>query len=97
MNRSILAGAALVMISSSAHAQAVKLRGEAADSFVAKYFPNAAIPGLVKGRFNYINKSGAKTRGLAKCHSRHGSAVRRRRLPLQGSLLSETVDGRVRI
>jgi hypothetical protein len=67
MKRSIFAGAALVMISSCAHAQAVKLRGEAADSFVAKYFPNAAIPGLVRGRFNYVNKSGAKTSGLAKC------------------------------
>jgi len=67
MNRWILAGAGLIMISASAHAQAVKLRGEAADSFVAKYFPNASGPGLIKGQFTYTTKSGAKTSGLAKC------------------------------
>jgi hypothetical protein len=49
MNRLIVVGAALVMISSSANAQAVKLRGKAADAFVAKYFPNAAVPGPIKG------------------------------------------------
>jgi hypothetical protein len=67
MNRLIVASAALVMISSSANAQAVKLRGSAADAFVAKYFPNAAVPGRIKGQFTYTSKSGAKGSGLAKC------------------------------
>jgi hypothetical protein len=67
MNRLIVVGAALVMISSSANAQAVKLRGKAADAFVAKYFPNAAVPGPIKGQFTYTSKSGVKERGLAKC------------------------------
>jgi hypothetical protein len=67
MNRLVVAGAALVVSSSSAHAQAVKLRGPAADAFVAKYFPNAAVPGRIKGQFSYTSKSGAKGSGLAKC------------------------------
>jgi hypothetical protein len=67
MNRLIVAGSAIVMISSSANAQAVKIRGAAADSFVAKYFPNAAVPDRVKGQFTYANKSGERHTGLAKC------------------------------
>jgi hypothetical protein len=67
MNRWIVAGAAVVMISSSAHAQAVKLRGPAADAFVAKYFPAAAVPGRVKGQFTYANKGGQRHAGVAKC------------------------------
>jgi hypothetical protein len=67
MNRLIFAGAAIFMTFSSANAQAVKLRGAAADSFVAKYFPTASGPGLIKGQFTYINKSGARGSGLAKC------------------------------
>ena len=67
MNRSILSVAMFLMISSAANAQAVKLRGEAADSFVTKYFPNAAVPGLIKGEFTYTNKRGEQTKGLAKC------------------------------
>jgi hypothetical protein len=55
MNRLIFVSAALVTISSSAQAKVVKLRGAAADSFVAKYFPNAAVPGLAKGQFTYTN------------------------------------------
>ena len=67
MNRLIVVVAAVVMVSSSAHAQALKLRGKAADAFVAKYFPNAAVPGPIKARFTYISKSGVKASGLAKC------------------------------
>jgi hypothetical protein len=55
MNRLIFASAALVVISSSAHARAVELRGAAADSFIAKHFLNASVPGLVKGQFTYTN------------------------------------------
>ena len=65
MSRLIVVGAALVMMSSSAHAQAVKLRGPAADAFVAKYFPNAAVPGRVKGQFTYTSRGGRKGSGLA--------------------------------
>jgi hypothetical protein len=67
MNRLIFASAALLVAFSSANAQAVKLRGDAADSFVAKYFPNAAVPGRVKGQFTYTNKRGERLTGLAKC------------------------------
>jgi hypothetical protein len=67
MNKLIFASAAIFMTFSSAHAQAVKLRGEAAESFVAKYFPNAAVPGRVKGQFTYTNKRGERLTGLAKC------------------------------
>jgi hypothetical protein len=67
MNGLIVFAAALVMMSSSAHAQAVRLRGPAADAFVAKYFPNADVPGRVKGQFTYTSKSGRKGSGVAKC------------------------------
>jgi hypothetical protein len=67
MNRLIFASAALLVAFSSANAQAVKLRGDAADSFIAKYFPNASGGGLIKGQFTYVGKSGAKSSGLAKC------------------------------
>jgi hypothetical protein len=66
VRRLIALGAALVMMASTAHAQAVKLRGAAADSFVAKYFPNADVPGRVKGQFIYT-KGGRRRTGLAKC------------------------------
>jgi hypothetical protein len=69
MNRLIFVGvAALIMISWSAQAQAVELQGRAADSFVARYFPNAAIPGPIKGQFTYINKRGDRVTGMAKCN-----------------------------
>ena len=67
MNRLTLSLAMLVVISSAANAQAVKLKGAEADSFVSKYFPNAAVPSLIKGEFTYTNKRGEQTRGLAKC------------------------------
>ena len=67
MNRLIVSFAALLMIYSSANAQAVKLRGEAANAFVAKYFPNAGAPALIKSTFTYTGKNGQHGRGLAKC------------------------------
>jgi hypothetical protein len=67
MNRLVVSLAALILISSSASAQAVKLRGEAADAFVAKYFPNAGAPALIKSTFTYASKNGQRGRGLAKC------------------------------
>jgi hypothetical protein len=63
----LISFAALLTISSSANAQAVKLKGEAADAFVAKYFPNAGAPALIKSTFTYTNKNGVKSSGLAKC------------------------------
>jgi hypothetical protein len=67
MNRLIVSFAALLMIYSSANAQAVKLRGETADAFVAKYFPNAGAPALIKSTFSYMDKNGQRGTGLAKC------------------------------
>jgi hypothetical protein len=41
------------------------LNGDAADDFIEKYFPNADIPGSVKGKFIY--SAGVKKTGYAKC------------------------------
>jgi hypothetical protein len=49
-----------------AHANVVTLTGEAAQTFVQKYFPNASVPGPVKGTFEYT-KDGQTKKGLANC------------------------------
>ncbi len=67
MNKIILASVALLFISSSADARAVVLKGQAAESFIAKYFPQASIPGPVSGAFSYVDKRGRHRRGHARC------------------------------
>jgi hypothetical protein len=67
MTRLIVSFAALLLLCPLANAQAVKLRGEAADAFVAKYFPSAGAPALIKSTFAYTGKNGQRSRGLAKC------------------------------
>jgi hypothetical protein len=67
MNKIILASAALLFIASSANAKAAILRGQAAESFIAKYFPQASLPGPVSGGFSYIDKRGRHRRGHARC------------------------------
>ena len=59
--------AILLAISPSANAKPVVLKGAAADSFIAKYFPDASIPGPVEGAFTYTNKKGRHVKGHAKC------------------------------
>ena len=66
MNKIILA-LALLFVSSSANAGAVILKGPAAESFIAKYFPQASIPGPVSGAFAYIDKRGRHRKGHAEC------------------------------
>jgi hypothetical protein len=65
MNKIILALAALLLISSSA--DAAILKGQAAESFIAKYFPEASIPGPVSGAFSYVDKGGRHRKGHAEC------------------------------
>jgi hypothetical protein len=67
MNKVILASAALLFIASPANAEAVILKGQAAESFIAKYFPQASIPGPVSGVFSYIDKWGRHRKGHARC------------------------------
>jgi hypothetical protein len=67
MNKIILASATLLLVSSPANARAVILKGQAADSFIGKYFPQASIPGPVSGAFSYIDKTGRHRKGHAEC------------------------------
>jgi hypothetical protein len=67
MNKIILASAALLFIASSANAKPVILKGQAAESFIGKYFPQASIPGPVSGAFRYVDKRGRHRKGHARC------------------------------
>jgi hypothetical protein len=66
---SVLAAAILAaLLSSPASARPVKISGAAADAFIAKYFPNASIPGPVSGRFRYLDRHGRPHFGRASCY-----------------------------
>ena len=55
--RYMLAIAAALFAASAANADGghpLKLTGKAADAFIAKYFPQADIPGPVSGSFRYF-------------------------------------------
>jgi hypothetical protein len=65
MKRLLLLGT-IVLLSTLAQAKTVELKSDAADSFIARHFPNAAIPGPVEGAFKYV-RHGRITRGHAKC------------------------------
>ena len=67
MNKLVLASAALLLVSAATDAEAAILKGAAADSFIAKYFPHAVIPGPVEGAFVYIGKWGRHRKGHARC------------------------------
>ena len=54
MNKAMVAVATLVAMTNPALAHSVTLKREAADSFIAKNFPNAYIPGDVSGAFAYV-------------------------------------------
>jgi hypothetical protein len=68
MKKIIVSIAILCAAATSANANTVILNGKAADSFIARHFPNASIPGPVAGAFTYINKSGRHARGHASCY-----------------------------
>ncbi len=67
MKKVILSAAALIALASSAFAHPVTLKRAAADAFIAKYFPNAYIPGDLEGPFSYV-RQGGKNVGHAKCN-----------------------------
>ncbi len=65
--KNIIIAAFCIACSSYAHADYVTLKGAEAEAFIQKYFPNAEIPGPVKGYFSYQNESGATGNGYAEC------------------------------
>jgi hypothetical protein len=67
MKKVILLAMTLVLVSPLANAKTKNLSGDSACEFLAKYFPDAAIPGRVSGRFSYINKRGELKHGYADC------------------------------
>ena len=67
MKKVILSAATLLMMVPSANARTVILKGEAADLFIARHFPNADIPGPVSGAFTYIYSRGKRVTGHAQC------------------------------
>jgi hypothetical protein len=68
MKKLVFASAALFFLFAATNAEAEILKGAAADSFIAKYFPHADIPGPVEGPFVYIDKWGKHRRGHANCN-----------------------------
>ena len=67
MKKLILFATILFATAPLAHAKNVTLSGAAADSFISRHFPNADIPGPVKGVFQYTDKNGNVRRGYAEC------------------------------
>jgi hypothetical protein len=67
MKKVILFVTLLTAFSPFANAKEVSLSGPAADSFLSRHFPDADIPGPVKGLFQYTDKNGKVRRGYAEC------------------------------
>jgi hypothetical protein len=67
MKNLVLIAAVLFAAAPLAHAKEVKLSGDAAESFIFRHFPDADIPGPVKGLFHYTDKNGQTRRGYAEC------------------------------
>ena len=67
MKKLILSVTVLLASAPLAHAKNVTLNGAAAESFIERHFPDAAIPGPVKGVFHYTDKNGVVRRGYADC------------------------------
>jgi hypothetical protein len=82
MNKIILASAAFLFVSWSANAEAAILKGQAAESFIAKYFPQASIPGPVSGAFSYIDKRGRHRKGMPIVPSPRWAGVPTARFPV---------------
>jgi hypothetical protein len=67
MKKLLLIATILFATAPLAHAKNVSLSGDAADSFIERHFPDAEIPGPVKGTFDYTDKNGNVRRGYAEC------------------------------
>lgn len=67
MKKIILPAAMLLVIADAANARPVILKGDPADAFIAKHFPNAELPGPVSGAFTYLSKRGRQAAGHARC------------------------------
>ena len=67
MKKVMFIASLLLLISRLAMAKNVSLEGDAADSFIARHFPQAEIPGQIKDVFQYIDKNGKQRRGYADC------------------------------
>jgi hypothetical protein len=67
MKKLILAAAIACLLATPALARTVHLKGQKAEDFIAKYFPDAQIPGPVEGSFTYQKNGHAKT-GHATCN-----------------------------
>jgi hypothetical protein len=67
MKNFLLSLAMLLAFSPIANARTIILKGDAADAFISKHFPNADIPGPVEGPFVYLNRMGRRTKGFARC------------------------------
>lgn len=67
MKKLVLIAATLFTAAPFAHAKNITLSGYQADSFIERHFPDADIPGPVKGTFQYVDKNGKIRRGYAEC------------------------------
>lgn len=67
MKKLVLSVVLFASFSPFAHAQTISLSGEAATDFIQRHFPDADIPGPVKGTFKYINRHGQQKQGYAEC------------------------------
>jgi hypothetical protein len=67
MTKLVLIATMMLSLAPLAQAQEVRLTGDAADSFIFRHFPDADIPGPVKGLFSYTDKNGNARHGYAEC------------------------------
>jgi hypothetical protein len=67
MKKIILLAMTLVLVSPLVNAKTKNLSDDSACEFLAKYFPDAAIPGRVSGTFVYVNKRSELKHGYADC------------------------------
>ena len=63
MNKLVLASAALLLVSAATDAEAAILKGAAADSFIAKYFPKCRHPGARRRRICLYRQVGKASQG----------------------------------
>jgi hypothetical protein len=67
MTKFMLSTLFLLLAAPIANAKIIDLKGEAADAFIARHFPDAAIPGPVRGVFRYVNRRHEVRQGYADC------------------------------
>ena len=67
MKKLILVTGLALLLATPALAKTVHLKGQKAEDFITKYFPDAEIPGPVTGSFTYT-KNGHSKKGHADCN-----------------------------